>query len=74
MNFLVRLWKYFNREREPLSKSLLTLIIAHYEPEYIIFDRQSGQETDSCIEDYDAQYHHIWIENEDRYREMFALV
>lgn len=74
MDILQAIKTFFAPQKEHLSKSLLTLIVAQYGANYIIFDRRNGKKIDESIEFYDARYHTIWIENEEQYREMFKLV
>lgn len=75
MNIIHFLKSYFaSKSGCTLSKSLLTLIVAHYDVNYIIYDRRSGEELDESIEYYDARHHTIWVENEEAYCDMFAVV
>lgn len=75
MDIIDKIARFFHKKKEAtLSKSLLSLIVAQYGAAYIVFDRRSGKPIDSIIEEYDARYHKVWIEDEDRYREMFSMV
>ncbi len=51
----------------PLSKSELMLLIQHYNIEYTITDRESGEELLGLpIEDYDSDHHDIELEGATR--------
>ena len=51
----------------PLSKSELLLLVQHYNIEYTITDRDSGEEiTGLPIEEYDSEQHDIELDGETR--------
>lgn len=74
MNVIIdTITKLFVKKPKPLAKSLLTLIVANYDVHYMIYDKQTGEPLpDHIIEEYDSKYHHIWIQDEKKYRQLFS--
>ncbi len=61
------------QESRGLSKSMIMLLVAQYELDYVIHDRKSGiRLRDIDIQDFDTRYHTIWIEDEEKWVKMFA--
>ena len=74
-NIIDTITKAFAKKPKPLTKSLLTLIVANYDADYMIYDKQTGEPLpDHIIEDYDSKYHTLWIQDEKKYRELFSCL
>ncbi len=59
---------------QSMSKSMIMILVAQYDLDYIISDRKSGDQlTYLDLQDYDPSKHTIWIEDQDMWHREFGM-